>query len=162
MDRLRSLISPFKEKDVVYSEINPGSEELLAKTGRNGSFSMRGALIWKPSRLQWGLSIAALFIVLIFGFVIVAARNSSSVPVFSAELIPEGTPVIRTFEDTFAFGGPRTNRTDAAWDSLIPTGGGFIPVLNPEAYGLPNDDRQGTQLWGVSVFHQLHCLTHPK
>lgn len=32
-----------------------------------------------------------------------------------------GTPVIRTFEDTFAFGGPRTNRTDAAWDSLIPS-----------------------------------------
>ena len=90
MDRLRSLISPFKEKDVVYSEINPGSEELLAKTGHNGSFSMKGALTWKPSRLQWGLSIAALFIVLIFGFVIVAARNSSSVPVFSAELIPEG------------------------------------------------------------------------
>lgn len=88
-----------------------------------------------------------------------------------------GTSVIRTFEDTFAFGGPRTNRTDAAWDSLIPStcqinypylvvlvnvnylaGGGFIPVPNPEAYGLPNDERQGTQLWGVSVFHQLHCL----
>lgn len=32
-----------------------------------------------------------------------------------------GTPVIRTFEDTFAFGGSRTNRTDAAWDSLIPS-----------------------------------------
>lgn len=90
MDRLRFLISPFKEKDVVYSEINPGSEELLGKTGENGNFSMKETLTWKPSRFQWILSIATLFIVLIFGFIIVAATNSSSVPVFSAELIPEG------------------------------------------------------------------------
>lgn len=91
MDRLRSLISAFKEKkDVVYSEINPGSEELLEKTGNNGYFSMKETLTWKPSRFQWVLSITALFFVLIFGFIIVAAKNSSSVLVFSAEIVPQG------------------------------------------------------------------------
>jgi hypothetical protein len=67
--------------------------------------------------------------------------------------------VVRTFEDTFAFGGKRTNRTDSNWRSLIPYGGGFVPVRDAEKYGLQHDERQGdSPLYGVSVFHQLHCL----
>lgn len=74
----------------MYSEINPGSDELLGKTGHNSKFSIKETLTWKPSRFQWVLATAALFIVLVFGVIIVAATNSSSVPVFSAEFIPEG------------------------------------------------------------------------
>lgn len=92
---------------------------------------------------------------------IVAIKLRHASPRFSAMYVPITTPVVRTFEDTFSFGGGRTNRTDRNWNSLIPYGGGFVPVSDPAAWGLPRDERQedDQQLWGVSVFHQLHCLS---
>lgn len=90
---------------------------------------------------------------------------------FSADYVPSFEPITRTFEDTLSFGGRRTRFTDGNWDTLIPNGGGFIPFEHPESYGMPSDTHQASahgssntstpqvQLWGVSVFHQLHCLS---
>jgi hypothetical protein len=53
---------------------------------------------------------------------------------------------------------------EAAWGSLIPTGGGFVRVDDPERYGLsggfPLDSSSHgkSESYCVSAFHQLHCL----
>ncbi|KAH8694222.1 hypothetical protein BGW36DRAFT_430241 [Talaromyces proteolyticus] len=159
MDRLISLINAFKEEHSIrYNAIAASSEEVNEKTNKEDDGSSQEMPIWRPSRLQCIISITTAFAILVFSIIAFAASRSNSPVVFSADMVPQGNPVVRTFEDTFAFGGPRNNRTDAAWDGLLPTGGGFIPVPNPEAYGLPSDIRQENQLWGISVFHQLHCL----
>ncbi|KIM98361.1 hypothetical protein OIDMADRAFT_43379 [Oidiodendron maius Zn] len=50
--------------------------------------------------------------------------------------------------------------SDAAWNSLIPSGRGFVLVEDPEKYhlkpGLPTE--VGPDRYSVSMFHQLHCL----
>lgn len=64
-------------------------------------------------------------------------------------LIPAS--LVETKDELFrynrTFAGPPSEVTDAAWDSLFPTHGGFFvhPELAPKRSAL-------------SVFHQLHCL----
>ncbi|KAF2101281.1 hypothetical protein NA57DRAFT_72723 [Rhizodiscina lignyota] len=124
------------------------------------------------------------FNVLFWIGVLIQSNQSNSATTterFSADYVPAFQPLTRTFEDTLSFGGPRSRFTDKNWASLIPQGGGFIPFRNPEAYGMPSDTRQSNtdistildtdgmptanattpsvQFWGVSVFHQLHCLS---
>ncbi|KAF2197593.1 hypothetical protein GQ43DRAFT_199641 [Delitschia confertaspora ATCC 74209] len=58
------------------------------------------------------------------------------------------------------FSEPHSPDGDAAWDSLMPEGRGFVLVENPEKYGyhggVPTE--KGVDRFSVSVFHQLHCL----
>ncbi|KAF2205678.1 hypothetical protein GQ43DRAFT_459753 [Delitschia confertaspora ATCC 74209] len=58
------------------------------------------------------------------------------------------------------FSDPHSPGGDAAWDSLMPTGRGFVLIENPEKYGyhrgIPTE--KGVDRFSVSVFHQLHCL----
>ena len=82
------------------------------------------------------------------------------------------------FEQDRRYAGRSNQETDEAWGSLMPVsspsllfiylpnnmepGDGFIVVKEPRKYGLPPgksiDDQQG-ELYDVSMFHQLHCLT---
>ncbi|KAH7039411.1 hypothetical protein B0J12DRAFT_702703 [Macrophomina phaseolina] len=47
------------------------------------------------------------------------------------------------------------------WDELIPRGRGFIRVPKARQNALPTpmlDRRKGLPYWGITVFHQIHCL----
>ncbi|KJZ77473.1 hypothetical protein HIM_03197 [Hirsutella minnesotensis 3608] len=64
------------------------------------------------------------------------------------------------FQKSPLFGSKPSPNSDAAWNSLLPNGGGYVRVESPERFGLnrgvPTEDG-GDQYW-VSMFHQLHCL----
>ncbi|KAI5927177.1 hypothetical protein F4810DRAFT_433128 [Camillea tinctor] len=74
------------------------------------------------------------------------------------------TPELRTTPVEFAadplFMAEPSPESNAAWDSLMPSGRGFVLVENPEDYGLgpgvPTD--VGPDRYSISMFHQLHCL----
>ncbi|CAI7656875.1 unnamed protein product [Penicillium discolor] len=68
-----------------------------------------------------------------------------------------------TFQPHSYFGGPPSNKTDEIWKRLSPPGDGIVelPIAAaknlPESLPAPNNPDTAL-VYGVSVFHQLHCL----
>ncbi|KAI2709188.1 hypothetical protein CBS147332_6247 [Penicillium roqueforti] len=68
-----------------------------------------------------------------------------------------------TFQPHSYFGGPPSNKTDEIWKRLSPPGDGIVelPIAAaknlPESLPAPNNPETAL-VYGVSVFHQLHCL----
>ncbi|KAJ5578187.1 uncharacterized protein N7459_007151 [Penicillium hispanicum] len=67
-------------------------------------------------------------------------------------------------EDAFLDEGPVG---DEAWNSMMPLGDGYVGIPHPRNYNLNASmlvtrkgvpDPQGTELYGTSITHQLHCL----
>ncbi|KAE8440346.1 hypothetical protein EG329_008455 [Mollisiaceae sp. DMI_Dod_QoI] len=56
-----------------------------------------------------------------------------------------------------------TEESDQAWDDLVPIQHGLIGLENPYKYDLrpghPDPDNADMAWFGISVFHQLHCLS---
>ncbi|KJZ73894.1 hypothetical protein HIM_06787 [Hirsutella minnesotensis 3608] len=65
-----------------------------------------------------------------------------------------------TFEKNATFSAPPSPASNAAWNSILPQGRGFVLVPDPKAYnlgpGIPTG--AGPDRYGLSMFHQLHCL----
>lgn len=74
-----------------------------------------------------------------------------------AHVIPSferNTIVQFEFNETFA-----ANHSFKAWHDLQPKGGGWITVENGERLGLgPPIRHNNLEGYGISVFHQLHCM----
>ncbi|EME42004.1 hypothetical protein DOTSEDRAFT_25662 [Dothistroma septosporum NZE10] len=71
------------------------------------------------------------------------------------------SPVL--FQPNWAMVVPPTNVTNEIWQRLSPPGEGFVEVANEVARNLPpsrvSERRPDThKVYGVSVFHQLHCV----
>ncbi|CAN8101699.1 unnamed protein product [Discula destructiva] len=59
------------------------------------------------------------------------------------------------------FASPASPETDKAWMELLGPSNGFIALENPQIYGLgPGRSIDGDkhQVYGVTMFHELHCL----
>ncbi|KAL8920390.1 MAG: hypothetical protein Q9208_006271 [Pyrenodesmia sp. 3 TL-2023] len=65
-----------------------------------------------------------------------------------------------TFLGQTNFSGPPTLASDAAWNSLLPAGNGFVIIDDPQSHGLKPGvlTLDGDESYSVALFHQLHCL----
>ncbi|QPH12464.1 hypothetical protein C2857_004661 [Epichloe festucae Fl1] len=73
--------------------------------------------------------------------------------------IPDFPKEIRMFERNSTFTDPPTAENDEAWNSLLPSGRGFVFVKDGEKYGLkPGIDTGRGEIYSVSLYHQIHCL----
>ncbi|KAI8626506.1 hypothetical protein F5Y19DRAFT_445823 [Xylariaceae sp. FL1651] len=71
------------------------------------------------------------------------------------------TPV--TFQPHYYFGGEPSKHTDEMWQRLSPPGDGIVEVPNAMTVNLPAslpapNHPTTHKVYGVSMFHQLHCL----
>jgi len=65
------------------------------------------------------------------------------------------------FDRDDRYAAPSSPETDVAWGSISPPGDGFIFVNNSASYNLePGKPSSEGEVYDVSLFHQLHCLTH--
>ncbi|KAL7937843.1 hypothetical protein V8C35DRAFT_293788 [Trichoderma chlorosporum] len=72
----------------------------------------------------------------------------------------------QTYKDIFPDSLSSQSENLTLWDVLQPRGGGFIVIPNPKQYGLSggllleddNDDGTIREGYGISMFHQIHCL----
>ncbi|KFZ07268.1 hypothetical protein V501_06611 [Pseudogymnoascus sp. VKM F-4519 (FW-2642)] len=68
-----------------------------------------------------------------------------------------------TFQPHKFYGGPPSNATDEMWERISPSGKGIIEVPTeytgslPASLPAPNNP-DTAKVYGVSMFHQLHCL----
>ncbi|KAI1264673.1 hypothetical protein F5Y18DRAFT_76727 [Xylariaceae sp. FL1019] len=67
---------------------------------------------------------------------------SGKVPAFSIET--------KTFDFDMAFAADPSEAVDSAWLSLVPRGRGVIR--------LPDRNPNGTQIYNIAAYHNLHCL----
>ncbi|KAK2589587.1 hypothetical protein QQS21_012737 [Conoideocrella luteorostrata] len=73
--------------------------------------------------------------------------------------IPDFPKEIRTFEENSTFTDPPTAENNEAWNSLLPSGRGFVFVKDAAKYGLePGIDTGRGEIYSVSLYHQIHCL----
>ncbi|GAB7350328.1 hypothetical protein MBLNU459_g0960t1 [Dothideomycetes sp. NU459] len=64
-----------------------------------------------------------------------------------------------TFQRNELFASPPSLESDAAWDSLLPKGRGFVFVEDSQQYGLPSGEKTYVgEIYSIALFHQLHCL----
>ncbi|KAH7021010.1 uncharacterized protein B0I36DRAFT_434935 [Microdochium trichocladiopsis] len=68
-----------------------------------------------------------------------------------------------TFQPHNYYGGAPDNHTDEMWQRLSPPGDGIVEVPNAFTYSLPAslpapNNPETHKVYGVSMFHQLHCL----
>ena len=68
-----------------------------------------------------------------------------------------------TFQPYHYFWGPPSNQTNEMWRRLSPLGDGIVEVPNEFTKdfppSLPAPEHPGTyKVYGISMFHQLHCL----
>jgi len=67
-----------------------------------------------------------------------------------------------TFQPHHYYGGPPTNATNEMWRMLEPPGDGIVTI--PKKYttelhpSLEDSENPDNLVYGVSMFHQLHCL----
>ncbi|KAG4434537.1 hypothetical protein IFR05_009978 [Cadophora sp. M221] len=74
---------------------------------------------------------------------------------------PEGRKIHNLFNPESPYNESKSEISDQAWKDLTPKKGGYIAVSDEdkERYRLPSTEmRDGEWIYGVSVFHQLHCL----
>ncbi|EMF12706.1 uncharacterized protein SEPMUDRAFT_44288 [Sphaerulina musiva SO2202] len=68
-----------------------------------------------------------------------------------------------TFQPHWYMGGPPSNKTDEMWERLSPPGDGIVEIPNeytanlPKSLPAPHNPDTHT-VYGISMFHQLHCL----
>ncbi|KAJ5188598.1 Protein of unknown function DUF3328 [Penicillium cf. griseofulvum] len=73
--------------------------------------------------------------------------------------VPSFPKEIRYFERNQTFIDPPNPESDIAWNKLLPDGRGYIYVENGAKYGLePGVQKETGEIYGVSMFHQIHCL----
>jgi len=74
--------------------------------------------------------------------------------------VPEMPMTTVTFDMDDRYAGPSTGDRDRAWGSLMPVGQGFVVVNDSQKYNLqPGKNTSFGELYDISMFHQLHCLT---
>src|SRR5947207_6583163 len=67
-----------------------------------------------------------------------------------------------TFQPHKYYGGPPTNATNEMWQRLSPPGDGIVAIPKkytkslPKSMTAPHDP--DADVYGISMFHQLHCL----
>ncbi|MCJ1357380.1 MAG: hypothetical protein MMC33_007376 [Icmadophila ericetorum] len=77
------------------------------------------------------------------------------------QFYPEIPSKSYVFGENPAFAQEYSVESNLAWDSLMPPGHGRVMIPNPWEYGLEQSGQPthpDVDEYGVSVFHQLHCL----
>ncbi|WEW60174.1 hypothetical protein PRK78_005659 [Emydomyces testavorans] len=114
------------------------------------------------------LLILAMFVVLISINLEIRWRFRENKPGFPIDPVPEFPIETLIFGPKDLYTAPRSPKTDAAWKALAgPTSSrkpwsqqGFILVHDWEKYDIPAGwPANGQMKYGISMFHQLHCLT---
>ncbi|EAW12363.1 oxidase ustYa family protein [Aspergillus clavatus NRRL 1] len=145
--------------------------------GFSGQYAPSGRLreYAGPSRrwqdwIKWSVIFAntALFIASITLFVKSVSVKQDCPSVHKPSWAEQFEPDLRydsrvTFQPHSYFGGPPSNETNEMWQRLSPPGDGIVEVPIELAKNLPASlpapNNPDTMLvYGVSVFHQLHCL----
>ena len=73
-------------------------------------------------------------------------------------------PVIKKFKPELTFQSEPSDAVEAAWMSLMgDDGGAFIALTPEESANLGHESVEslwepGKQVYGISMYHQLHCL----
>ncbi|EKG16321.1 hypothetical protein MPH_06448 [Macrophomina phaseolina MS6] len=88
--------------------------------------------------------------------------NGSKADNFEPDLVYD-TPV--TFRPYKALSGEPSNETNALWESFLPNGQGMVEIRNEDTANLPPSKPaphkpETHKLYGVSMFHQLHCVSY--
>ncbi|KAK5113367.1 hypothetical protein LTR62_003467 [Meristemomyces frigidus] len=79
--------------------------------------------------------------------------------------VPHIPMVPKTLDQDNRFAVMPSTESDHMWHSLIPSpGAGFVEITNPRQYPELKPGMIGTnfnnEVYGVSIFHQLHCIIH--
>ncbi|KAI1781370.1 hypothetical protein F4818DRAFT_35760 [Hypoxylon cercidicola] len=114
---------------------------------------------WGRPRSFLIISTFSFLIVVILGFQAILGGGLGK-PKSPIPYIPTETTI---FHNNSYFNSPPTPENDAMWMDLLGPGMGFVAIQNPSQYGLPpgiSDDHNppDVEVFGVSMFHQLHCL----
>jgi len=80
------------------------------------------------------------------------------------EMFPNFPLRLVTFERDDSFGKSSPEDPNSAWETILPEGKGAIEVPDPKqwhlegGYPVSNGTSSTSELYGLSMFHQLHCL----
>jgi len=77
--------------------------------------------------------------------------------------IPEMPMITKAFDGDDRFAHLSNPHSNQMWYSIMPQGNGFITVRNPRLHkqlkpGLKTPKNKDSEVYTVSMFHQLHCL----
>ena len=73
-------------------------------------------------------------------------------------------PVIKKFKPSLLFQSESSDAVEAAWNSILGEDGGSFLALSPEVSAKLGHEsveslwEPGKQVYGISMYHQLHCL----
>ncbi|KFX92714.1 hypothetical protein V490_05224 [Pseudogymnoascus sp. VKM F-3557] len=147
-----------------------GDEELPFDSDRRDQFrvSRRSARQCFTKWQSWPLVVNLLFLVAglsVWAHVSILVRSlrcdtAPEVDHFEPDLLYSSRV---TFQPHLFYGGPPSNTTDEMWQRLSPPGDGIVEVPTeftgslPASLPAPNNP-ESAKVYGVSMFHQLHCL----
>ncbi|OQE41813.1 hypothetical protein PENCOP_c004G03202 [Penicillium coprophilum] len=163
---IRYLIGGKFKTEQEYSILSSNDPEVLdsSKPSREASTKIsnvrfggyaRFKVVCVAAIISTGIALAMLF------FTFLGWNMCSSKPQNSLlkTPVPSFPKEIRYFEWNQTFVDPPNPENDIAWNKLLPDGRGYIYVENGARYGLePGVQKEAGEIYGVSMFHQIHCL----
>ncbi|TLD23349.1 hypothetical protein PspLS_07016 [Pyricularia sp. CBS 133598] len=119
-----------------------------------------------PSRNRhWALTLLALSNIVTLAVLFSAAFRTPPVPTTvvyppQPDWFPPQIPVKKIFQSEPIFGQEPNNESIAAWNSLLPTGRGWVQMWNQTSLPvMPGLNQSLAEIKALpSVYHQLHCL----
>lgn len=134
-------------------EIHEEKDAEVFGTQRSSAFSLNLFLRYVSCFIAGCLLTSAVLVFISNGYGAVAKPSLYLTP------IPEMQLEVRMFEWDYTFTGLPSPASNAAWDSILPFGRGYIFVDQPNKYNLPPGElTPNGQIYSVALYHQLHCL----
>ncbi|CAI7594164.1 unnamed protein product [Penicillium viridicatum] len=142
----------------------PEKQRLCDPSSVEQSFFEKKFRFWSREGISWIVSGVLLLTNVALLAAFLRQDKATGVKPQSDWLPPESlhgvVPTTSLFEFQTLFGEPLNNKSETAWNELMPTGRGFVIIHNdtalPDQPGL--DQSVVEQKAMVAVFHQLHCL----
>ncbi|CAF9925125.1 MAG: hypothetical protein ALECFALPRED_002911 [Alectoria fallacina] len=145
-----------QEAQGLYRRVPEGDE---MSDGKKDKFFQSGGVQFVVGKIY---QVAPFLLLLNLGFAaVLSVQGLSHFLKRSKAFAPETSIETMEFEESATFMAPASPESNAAWEALRPKGGGAVVVPNAKAYGLKSGIpmETGPDVYGVSMFHQLHCLT---
>ncbi|KXG48868.1 Protein of unknown function DUF3328 [Penicillium griseofulvum] len=140
--------------DEVLESSKPSRETFTKANNLRFGGHARFKIVFVVAIISTGIALAMLFFTFLGWNMCSSEQNSllrTPVPSFPKE--------IRYFERNQTFIDPPNPENDIAWNQLLPDGRGYIYVENGAKYDLePGVQKETGEIYGVSMFHQIHCL----
>jgi hypothetical protein len=156
----RDLPSP----STSYSPVSGDEKASLASSGVSGEEEPIALIAVRKRLIRLSHIIYILFAIVLFMLGIFASPfwNAWQQTNFQQRVSPLPDFLLETmvYIQDPAYTDPPSETSDKLWMDLLGPTYGFITFDDPQEYDLPSGiiNADGTQNYGISVFHQLHCV----